>query len=114
FLGDAHTIVRDGGGTPLLLENDVAALRAQRHLDGVGEGVHAPLETAARLLVERDNLGHSALSSWTIPALRVTAAPFGYPRPPAGPESPRRPAPLLGPYRARPLALRLPECQSPV
>ena len=33
-------------------------LRAERHLDGVGEGVHAALEPAARLLVERDHLRH--------------------------------------------------------
>ena len=36
-------------------------LRAERHLDGVGEGVHAALETAAGLLVERDDLGHAVL-----------------------------------------------------
>ena len=70
LLGDAHTIVGDGGGAPLLLEHDVAALGAERHLDGVGEGVHAPLEAAARLLVERDDLGHTALSSWTLAAAR--------------------------------------------
>src|SRR6266545_2296905 len=68
LLGDAHPVVGDGGRAPLLLQHDVAALRAQRHPHGVGEGVHAPLKAAARLLVERDNLGHSALSSWTIPA----------------------------------------------
>ena len=61
LLGDAHTIVGDGGGTPLLLEHDVAALRAERHLYGVGEDVHSPLEAAARLLVERDNLGHNGV-----------------------------------------------------
>ncbi len=70
LLGDAHTIVGDGGGAPLLLEHDVAALGAERHLDGVGEDVHAPLEAAARLLVERDHLGHTALSSWTLAAAR--------------------------------------------
>src|SRR6201999_4180626 len=70
LLGDAHTIVGDGGGTPLLLQNDVATLGAERHLDGVGEGVHTPLETAARLLVERNDLGHTALSSWTLAAAR--------------------------------------------
>ena len=76
LLGDAHTIVGDGGGAPLLLEHDVAALRAERHLDGVGEDVHAPLEAAARLLVERDHLGHTALSSWTLTA-RPTDVPDG-------------------------------------
>ena len=47
LLGDGDTIVGDRGGAPLLLEDDVAALRAEGDLDGVGEGVHAPLETAA-------------------------------------------------------------------
>src|SRR5262249_54496912 len=79
LLGDAHTVVGDGGRAPLLLQHDVAALRAERHLHGVGEGVHAPLETAARLLVERDNLGHSPLSSWQIPAYpRKGARRFAY------------------------------------
>ena len=63
LLGDRHTIVGDGGRAPLLLQDDVAATRAQRHLDGVGEGVHAALEPAARLLVERDHLRHGVLSS---------------------------------------------------
>src|SRR5690606_5906082 len=61
LLRDAHTVVGDGGSTPLLLKYDVATLRAQRHLDGIGEVVHAPLKAAARLLVERDHLGHTAL-----------------------------------------------------
>ena len=59
LLGDAHTVVGDGGSAPLLLQDDVAALGAERHLDGVGELVHAPLETTPRFLVERDDLGHS-------------------------------------------------------
>ena len=53
-----HTVVGDGGGAPLLLQHDVAALGAERHLDGVGELVHAALEAATGLLVERDDLGH--------------------------------------------------------
>src|SRR3954468_23566731 len=63
LLGDAHTIVGDGGRAPLLLENDVPATGAEGHLDGVGEGVHAPLEATARLFVERDHLGHVVMSS---------------------------------------------------
>ena len=58
LLGDGDTVVGDRGGAPLLLEHDVAALGAERHLDGVGEGVHAALEAATSLLVERDDLGH--------------------------------------------------------
>src|SRR3954447_1359574 len=68
LLGDADTVVGDRGCAPLLLEHDVAALRAERHLDGVGELVHAALEAAAGLFVERDQLSHwlwSSLLVWT-------------------------------------------------
>ena len=58
LLGDGHTIVGDRGGAPLLLQDDVATLGAQRHLDRVGEGVQAPLEAATGLFVERNYLGH--------------------------------------------------------
>ena len=58
LLGDGDTVVGDRGGAPLLLEDDVAALGAEGHLDGVGELVHAALEAAPGLLVERDDLGH--------------------------------------------------------
>lgn len=66
LLGDGDTIVGDRGGAPLLLEDDVAALGAERHLDGVRELVHAALEAAPRLLVERDDLGHVkwSLQDW--------------------------------------------------
>src|SRR5690606_454733 len=103
LLGDAHTVVGNGGSTPLLLEYDVAPLRAQRHPHGVGEVVHAPLKAAARLLIERDHLGHKALSSWTLArrtgccsrraALLTHLRARCGPDPPAGPDSPRRPAP---------------------
>ena len=63
LLGDAHTVVGDRGGAPLLLQDDVAALRAERDLDGVGELVHAALERAARVLVESNDLGHAVGSS---------------------------------------------------
>ena len=59
LLGDGDTVVGDRGGAPLLLQDDVAALRAKRHLDGVGEGVHTPLEATARLFIESNQLGHS-------------------------------------------------------
>jgi hypothetical protein len=58
LLGDGHTVVGDRGGAPLLLQHDVAALRAQGDLDRVGEDVHAPLEAAAGLLIESDDLCH--------------------------------------------------------
>ena len=50
--GDGDAVVRDRRRPELLVEDDVAALRAERHLDRVGEGVDAPLERAARVLVE--------------------------------------------------------------
>src|SRR5215213_3285235 len=63
LVGDGHAVVGDGGRAPLLLEDDVAALGTQRHLDGVGELVHPPLEGAAGVLVEGDDLGHRAATS---------------------------------------------------
>ena len=60
LLGDRHTVVGDRGGAPLLLEDDVAALRAERDAYGVGELVHARLERPAGVLVVGDLLGHLA------------------------------------------------------
>ena len=58
LLGDRHTVVRDRGCAPLLLEHDVAALRAERDANRVGELVHARLERTARVLVIGDLLRH--------------------------------------------------------
>ena len=76
--------------------------RAERHLDGVGELVHAPLETAAGLLVERDDL-----------------APFRY-SPPTSVDMPGRADARdgrggmpLSPVRLDPVALSVRECQVP-
>ena len=63
LLGDGDPVVGDGGGAPLLLEHDVAALRAEGDAYGVGELVHAVLEGPAGLLVEGDQLGHGVVSS---------------------------------------------------
>ncbi len=52
LLGDGHAVVGDGGGTPLLLQDDVAALGAERDLDGVGELVDARLQALAGLFIE--------------------------------------------------------------
>src|SRR5690606_9277004 len=43
---DRDTVVGDGGGTELLVDDDVAALRTDRHLHGVGKLVDAALEGA--------------------------------------------------------------------
>ena len=37
FLRDGHTVLRDGGGTELLVDDDIAAFRAERRLDGLGQ-----------------------------------------------------------------------------
>ena len=63
LLGDGDAVVGDRRRSPLLLEDDVAALRAEGHAYGVGELVHAVLEGPAGLLVEGDQLGHGVVSS---------------------------------------------------
>src|SRR5439155_21848797 len=54
FLRNRNAVVGDGGSAPLLLQHDVAALRAEGHLYGVGKDVHAALKAATGLFVERD------------------------------------------------------------
>ena len=60
--GDGDAVVGDGGGAELLVDDDVAALRAEGHLDGVGERVDAALEGAAGVLVEVQDLRHGSCS----------------------------------------------------
>src|SRR5581483_11198897 len=58
-------VVRDGGRAELLVEHDVAPLRAKGDLDRVGEDVDTALERAACVLVELQLLvSHSLLSSY--------------------------------------------------
>src|SRR5439155_6134904 len=78
LLGDRHTIVGDGGRAPLLLEDDVATLGAQRHLDRVGERVHATLETTTGLLVESNQLRHNSSDSYQ--GVRLWRTAVGCPR----------------------------------
>ena len=75
--GDGDTVVGDGGRAPLLVEHDVAALGAERHLDGVGELVDAALEERAGVLVELQDLGH-AVAPFVVKAV-ADAAPGGRP-----------------------------------
>ena len=58
FPSDGDTVIRDRGGSPLLVDHDVAALGAQGHADGVSERIDAAFEAAAGVLVEFQNLGH--------------------------------------------------------
>ena len=58
LLGDGHAVVGDGRRAELLVEGDVAALRAERGLDGVGEGIDALFQGLTGFGVELENLGH--------------------------------------------------------
>ena len=55
LLGDRHAVLGDGGGAELLVEDDVAALRAERDLHRVGQLVDAAQDRLARLFAV-DNL----------------------------------------------------------
>ena len=57
--GDGHAVVGDRRRAELLVDDDVAAARAEGHLDRVGELVDAALEGAPGVLVELDDLGHA-------------------------------------------------------
>src|SRR5487761_2111513 len=47
FLGDGDAVLGDTGSAERLVEHDVAALGAERHLDGVGENVDAAQHAVA-------------------------------------------------------------------
>ena len=52
LFGDGHAVVDEGRGAELLFENDVAAARAKRYFDGIGQDVDAALKRAPGLLIE--------------------------------------------------------------
>src|ERR1700720_1865174 len=54
FLGDGDAVLGDAGSAERLVEHDVAALGAERHLDGVGEDVDAAQHAVAGLDAEFD------------------------------------------------------------
>ena len=58
FLRDGHAVLGDGGGAELLVEDDVAALRAERDLHRVGELVDAAQDRLARFLAVNNLLCH--------------------------------------------------------
>ena len=58
FLGDGDAVLGDGGGAELLVEDDVAALGAEGHLDRVGEGIDAAQDGLPRLLAVNNLLCH--------------------------------------------------------
>ncbi len=63
LLGDGDAVLGDAGRAERLLDEDVAALRAERHLDGVGENVDAAQHAIARVSGKLDVLGSHDLQS---------------------------------------------------
>jgi hypothetical protein len=57
LLGDGDAVLGDARGAERLVEHDVAALRAERHLHRVGENVDAAQHAVARVDREFDFLG---------------------------------------------------------
>ena len=63
LLGDRDAVLRDGGATEGLLEDDVATGGAEGHLDGLRELRDAHAHLLARGVVEHNLLGHGSCSS---------------------------------------------------
>ena len=57
LLGDGDAVLGDPGGAERLLDDDVAAFRAERDLHRVGEDVDAAQHAVAGIRVELDVLG---------------------------------------------------------
>ena len=64
LLGDGDAVVGDRGCAPLLVEDDVAALGAERDADRVGELVHARLEASRASSSNEMILAISSRPSW--------------------------------------------------
>ncbi len=61
FLGDGDAVLGDGRGAELLVEEDVASLRAEGDLDGLRDLLDAGQELPARVLAEHQLLRHFVL-----------------------------------------------------
>ena len=63
FLGDGDAVLGDARSAEALLDDDVAALRAERHLDRVGENIdaaqHAVAGVAGKFNVLGSHVGYS-------------------------------------------------------
>jgi hypothetical protein len=65
LLGDGDAVLGDARGAERLVDHDVAALRAQRHLDRIGEDVDAAQHAGARVGTETNVLGsHGRAPCW--------------------------------------------------
>ena len=58
LLGDGHTVVGDQGRAELLVEHDVAALGAERDLNGIGQLIDAGFQSLAGLVPALNHLRH--------------------------------------------------------
>ena len=65
LLGDGDAVLGDAGRAEALVEHDVAALGAERHLDGVGQNVDAAQHLVARVGGEAYVFGSHGLSLLT-------------------------------------------------
>jgi hypothetical protein len=65
LLGDGHAVLGDRRGPELLLDDDVAALGAECHLDGVGELVDAVEDALPRLFAIDDCFSSHVRYSFT-------------------------------------------------
>src|SRR4029079_11519036 len=65
LLGDGDAVLGDRRGAELLLDDDVAALGAEGHLDRVGELVDAAEDGGARVARVYDLLVHVSYVSWS-------------------------------------------------
>ena len=63
FLGDGHAVVGDERGAVFLAENDVTALRSERHFYGICQLVDAGLELLTGVFAEFNHFCHSCIAS---------------------------------------------------
>src|SRR6185312_2340355 len=63
FLGDGDAVLGDAGSAEALLDHDVAALRAERHLHRVGENIDAAQHAVARVSGKFNVFGSHGLYS---------------------------------------------------
>ncbi len=76
FLGHGHAVLGDGRRAEAFLENDVAALGAERHLDGPGQLGNAPTHRIAGFLIESNHLCHG-IGSWRLVSCSWLVVRFG-------------------------------------
>ena len=72
FLRHRHAVLGDGRRSELLVEDDVAALGAERHLHGVGQLVDAAQDGLARLLAVHNLFCHFSVLLYILLQLRVS------------------------------------------